>query len=390
MKKNYALLIAVFLFVQSNYAQLNYAHVRVSILTCGPGDELYSLFGHTGIRLFDSTTNTDIVYNWGGFTFNQPDFYLKFVKGNLLYYSSAGYFNDFMDEYVTDHRAVYEQVLNLDSASKKRVIDAIIFNSTGDNKFYKYDGFIDNCTTRIKNILYTNLKTAIISTNIIPDGTTSRDLMHYYLEKGNQLWTELGLDIIVGSTIDKKVSNDAAMFLPEFFMKGLNNTVYKSAPLVKNFKTILEGDDQLKPSWKYTPVVFTSIICLILFYISLLKSKWSALAVKFIDALLLYVTGLMGVLLLFMWLATDHTECANNFNLAWALPTNLVAAFINIKKPVWLSYYFTIAAIITALLIATWFWLPQHLNVTLLPIILLLLNRYVHLTTLYKSKFIRA
>ena len=365
-------------------AQNNITHTRISILTCGPGDELYSLFGHTAIRIFDSTTHVDVVYNWGGFTFDQPNFYLNFVRGKLLYYSTADYFNDFMYEYITDHRSVYEQVLNVDNTAKENIIQAVIFNSTGDNKFYKYDGFIDNCTTRIKNIIYSNLKTATITTSIIPDGTTYRDLMHYYLENGNQLWTELGLDILMGTMIDKKVSNDEAMFLPEFFMKGLNNTVYTSSSLVKNFTSILKGDELQKPSWKYFPLLITAVVCLLLFFISTLKTKWGRVVIKFVDALLLYITGLLGILFLFMWFATDHAECANNFNLAWALPFNLPVAFFLLKKPAWLSNYFFIAAVITAMFLAAWFWLPQQLNITLLPVVILLLNRYVNLSNKYR------
>lgn len=390
MKKLCIALLLIFCLTKNASAQINYAKVRISILTCGPGDELYSLFGHTAIRLADSTTNTDIVYNWGGFTFNQPDFYLNFVRGKLLYYSTEDNFNDFMYEYITDKRSVYEQVLNLDSTSKKNIIDAIVYNSTGTNKFYKYDGFIDNCTTRIKNIVYNSLKTATISTNIIPEGTTSRDLMHYYLEQGNQLWTELGLDIIIGSDIDKKVSNDEAMFLPEFFMKGLNNTKYQSVPLVSNFKSILKGNEQQKPAWKYLPLLISSAVCLFIFFLSTLKTNLSRSIIKFVDALLLYITGIIGILLLFMWFFTDHVECKNNFNIAWALPTNFIVAFIAIKKPSWLSNYFFFTAILTALLLATWFWLPQQLNITLLPVILLLLNRYVHFISLYKNKLGRA
>jgi hypothetical protein len=289
-----------------------------------------------------------------------------------------------MYEYVIDHRNVYEQVLDLDSASKKSIIDAVIFNSTGDNKFYKYDGFIDNCTTRIKNIVYDNLKTATITTNIIPDGTTSRELMHYYLEKGNQLWTELGLDILVGSEIDKKVSNDEAMFLPEFFMKGLNNTKYNSKPLVKNFSTILKADEQQTQSWRYFPLVITSAICLLIFFISTLKTNWSKSVIKFVDVLLLYITGLLGILLLFMWFGTDHIECKNNFNLAWAFPFNFFIAFFMIKKPAWLSNYFFITAVITAIFIAVWFWLPQQINIALLPVVILLLNRYINLANKFR------
>ena len=102
----------------------------------------------------------DIVFNWGGFTFDQPGFYIKFMRGKLFYFSFGDYFPDFMNEYVEEKRNVYEQVLNLDSAAKKRIIDAVIFNSTGDNKFYKYDFLLDNCTTRVKNIVFENNKTA--------------------------------------------------------------------------------------------------------------------------------------------------------------------------------------------------------------------------------------
>lgn len=382
--KQFLIGLSLLLFSISLSAQNNAAHIRISILTCGAGNELYSLFGHTAIRIFDSTTKQDIVYNWGGFTFDQPNFYLNFVRGKLLYYSTGDYFTDFMYEYIAERRPVYEQVLNVDSAVKKRIIDAVIFNSTGNNKFYKYDGFIDNCTTRIKNIVYDNLKTATISTNIIPEGTTSRDLMHYYLERGNQLWSELGLDVLLGTMIDKKVSNDEAMFLPEFFMKGLNNTEFNSQPLVTNFKSILKGDEQLTPSWKYFPLAVISIICFLIFFISTLKTKWSNSIIKFIDVLLLYITGLLGILLLFMWFATDHIECKNNFNLAWALPFNLVVAFCMLKKPAWLSNYFFIVAVITAVFLAAWFWLPQQLNLALLPVVILLLNRYVTLAGKYR------
>jgi len=363
---------------------INIAHTRLSILTCGPGDELYSLFGHTAIRIFDSTSNIDVVYNWGGFTFDQPNFYLNFVRGTLLYYSTEDYFNDFMSDYIIDHRSVYEQILNLDSAAKQKIIDAVIFNSTGDNKFYKYDGYSDNCTTRVKNIVYQNLQNAVITTNIVPEGTTKRDLMHYYLENGDQLWSELGLDIIVGSTIDKKISNDEAMYLPEFFMKGLNNTKYKSAPLVKGFKPILQGADLQKPSWKYLPLAIMSAICLLIFFISTLKANWSKSVIRFVDALLLYITGLLGIFILVMWFATDHIECKNNYNLLWALPFNFPVAFFLYKKPAWLSNYFFIASVITAVFLATWFWLPQQINIALLPVVILLLDRYVHLANKFR------
>jgi len=382
-------LISLF-FITDISAQNNLAHTRISILTCGPGEDLYSLFGHTAIRIIDSTNHTDTVYNWGGFTFDQPYFYIKFMRGKLLYFSSADYFADFMYEYVVEHRNVYEQVLNIDSAAKKRVIDAVNFNLSGDNRFYKYDFLLDNCTTRVKNIVFENNKSATIDSTIVPQGTTARDMIHYYLERGNQLWTELGIDILLGSRVDRAVSNDEAMFLPEFFMKGLNYAQDSSQPFVKDFKIIYRGNDQQISSWEYMPLFITTLCCLFLFFISTLKTSWAKATIKFFDTVLLYVTGLIGILIMFMWFATDHTVCKNNLNIAWALPTNFIAAFCTLKKPTWLSAYFFIAAIITGLLLALWFWLPQQMNIALLPVILFLLNRYVIFASLYKNKYIRA
>jgi hypothetical protein len=390
MKNSIITLLAFLCLSAETSAQLNPAHTRVSILTVAPGDELYSLFGHTAIRFIDSTSHQDVVFNWGGFTFDQPGFYIKFMRGKLLYYSFGDYFPDFMSEYVEEKRNVYEQVLNLDSAAKKRIIDAVIFNSTGDNKFYKYDFLLDNCTTRVKNIVFENNKTAHIDSSIVPEGTTARQMIHYYLERGNQLWTELGIDILLGSRVDRKVSNDEAMFLPEFFMKGLNHATDSSKPFVKEFKTIYSGNEQQATSWKYIPLLITALICLFLFFISTLKNKWAKFIIKFTDALLLYVTGLIGILILFMWFATDHTVCKNNLNIAWALPTNFIVAFFIIKKPAWLSTYFFIATLINALLLASWFWLPQQINIALLPVVLYLLNRYVVFTSAYKNKYLLA
>lgn len=389
MKKIFIVLSILFI-VSNIYAQNNVAHTRISILTCGPGDELYSLFGHTAIRIIDSNYHSDVVYNWGGFTFDQPNFYLKFARGKLMYFSSADYFSDFMYEYITDKRNVYEQVLNVDSVTKKKILDAVYFNSTGDNRFYKYDFLLDNCTTRVKNIVFNSDKSAVINTRLVPDGTTARDMIHYYLERGNQLWTELGLDILLGSRMDKTVSNDEAMFLPEFFMKGLSDTQDSSYRLVTETKTIFKGNDPPTATWKFFPLTIVAIVCALLFFISSLNSAWAKSVMRFFDMVLLYVTGLIGLLLLFMWFGTDHTVCKNNLNLFWALPTNFIAAFLMIKKPMWLSTYFLITTIITALFLAAWFWLPQQLNIALLPVILLLLNRYVHFTIQLRNKFSRA
>ncbi|MBV9963790.1 MAG: DUF4105 domain-containing protein [Parafilimonas sp.] len=377
-------IIGLFLCIAiSSSAQINPSHTRISIITCGPGEDLYSLFGHTAIRVTDTVNHIDIVYNWGGFTFDQPYFYIKFMRGKLLYYSLADYYPDFMEEYAEEHRSVYEQVLNLDSAAKLGVINAINHNMEGENKFYKYDFLLDNCTTRVKNILFEN-NTVKITNNIVPDKTTSRDLIHYYLDRGSEPWTKLGIDILLGSRVDRVVTNDEAMFMPEFFMKGLSEAKKQNADFAQKTTVLLQGSVPENNSEKYIPLIVLSIICLLVFFISRIQSSWAKTTIAFVDSLLLYTTGLLGVLILFMWFGTDHTVCKNNFNIAWAFPLNFPIAFVAFRKRAWLSNYFLITAVITAILLATWFWLPQQLNIALLPVVILLLNRYVNLIDKYR------
>lgn len=379
-------IIILFLFICTLHssAQNNVAHTRISVITCGPGEDLYSLFGHTAIRIIDSLNHTDTTYNWGGFTFDEPGFYIKFLRGKLLYYSLADDMDSFMYEYIEEGRSVYEQVLNIDDTSKQKIIEAIKHNMEGDNRFYKYDFLLDNCTTRVKNIVFENISNASIAESIVPAKTTSRDMIHYYLERGGEPWTELGIDILLGSRVDRKVSNDEAMFLPEFFMKGLSYARRQNSNIAAKSKLLLQGESAQNASGKYIPLIVLSILCIAVFIIARLKTVWAKNVMRFVDALLLYVTGLIGMLILFMWFGTDHTVCKNNLNIAWALPFNLPVAFFLIKKPAWLSNYFFIAAVITSLCLAAWFWVPQQMNTALLPVVILLLSRYINLSKNYR------
>ncbi len=385
MKKVFSGLLCLIFSVCLN-AQINGAHARISVLTCGPGEELYSLFGHTAIRVIDSTDHLDVVFNWGGFTFDQPYFYLKFLRGQLLYYSSADYYPDFMQEYIEDKRNVYEQVLNIDSAARQKIIAAINFNMQGDNRFYKYDFLLDNCTTRVKNIVLQNIAGAAITNKVVPEKTTSRDLIHYYLDRGGEPWIKLGMDILLGERVDRNVSNDEAMFMPEFFMKGLADAKQDNKPIAGKATVLFNGNAAQNASGNFLPLIILSIIAITVFFISKSKARWAQTFTSILDSLLFYITGLIGILILFMWFFTDHTVCQDNFNLAWALPFNLIVAFALIKKPAWLSNYFFIVAVITALLLAAWFWLPQQMNIALLPIVILLLNRYITLSNKYRRK----
>lgn len=381
MKKIFIVIICCIISIVSvkSYAQKDSCHVRISVITCAPGNELYSLFGHTALRIIDSSSNSDVVYNWGTFNFEEPNFYLKFIKGQLLYYAAADKLEDFLYEYQVTQRSVYEQELNITCTEKQKIIDAVAFNMLGNNKYYKYDFLFDNCTTRIRDIILNQLNQVSLKNNLVPSGTTFRNMLYGYLDRGGQPWSKLGIDILLGSEIDKPANLNQSMFLPEYLMKGLDSASAQSAPLVEHNKVILTATPSEENTGVYTPLAYFGIVCLILFWMGTLKNKTAIKITGFLDALLLYITGLMGILLLFMWFGTDHKACSYNYNLLWALPTNLIVAFFMGKRPAWLKKYFLIAAIITALLLIGWFWLPQEFNIALAPLVLLLLNRYIQL-----------
>jgi hypothetical protein len=128
--------------------------LRISLLTCSPGQELYSVFGHSALRIVDSAAGTDIVYNYGTFDFNDPDFYTKFVRGRLRYFLSQSSFADFMYEYAYFKRPVKEQVLSISSEEKHSIQQALFENISGENRFYRYDFLFDNCTTRLRDLIF--------------------------------------------------------------------------------------------------------------------------------------------------------------------------------------------------------------------------------------------
>lgn len=380
-KKAFLLLLLGFLLLSAfSEAQTDTTcGIRISVLTCSPGDELYSLFGHSAIRIVDSIARTDTIYNWGTFDFDEPNFYLKFMRGKLLYFVSSDVLYDFLAVYQYEGRSVYEQVLNLTCDEKKQIKHAVDSNMTGDNRFYRYDFTYDNCTSRIRDLVFNNIKDLHVASDIVPPGTTFRNLIHSYLDKGGQPWSKLGIDILLGAKADKQPTNYEAMFLPDYLMKALDSSTVNNRPIVDTKKLILPQESNGEVSGVYQPLIALSIVCLLLFAISMLKASWAKTFTKFADSFLLYITGVLGLLIIFMWFFTDHIACADNYNIIWAVPTNVVAGFFVWRKPAWIRKYFLSLSFITTLLLLIWFWLPQQLNIALIPLSLLLLYRYIKL-----------
>ena len=371
------LIIALLIyFPAKTFAQSDSCHLRISILTATPGEELYSTFGHSALRVTDSTNNSDIVYNYGTFNFDEPNFYIKFVRGKLPFYLSTDYFDNFIVEYQQENRGITEQVLNLTCSEKYRINELLQENMLGPNRVYKYDFTFDNCTTRLRDLIEKTTDSTVHFGEALKMKETFRDLIYEYLNYGDKQWSKLGIDILLGSKTDAIMKPREVMFLPDYLMKTFDSSTIEARPLVAEKHSLfkinyspIEKDNLTHPLF-----IFTCLFVLI----ALLSYSKNIFIQKFLsafDGFLFFIIGLLGILLVFMWFGTDHIMCRNNYNLLWAWPTNIIAAFYIHSKKSWAKKYFILYAVFNLILLGFWFFLPQHMNPALIPIILILILR---------------
>jgi len=162
------------------------------------------------------------------------------------------------------------------------------------------------------------------------------------------------------------------MFLPDYLMKGLDNA---KTGIVKQKTAAFYSAPPAPENNKYTPLLLFSAIVTGIIALTLIKSPGLKFVVTFMDSLLFFVTGLLGILLLFMWFGTNHVSCRNNYNLLWAMPFNVIAALLVFKNPLWFRKYFYAIMFINLATLLFWPWLPQQLNIALIPLVLLLCLR---------------
>jgi hypothetical protein len=371
------LLIALVLSTSNIQAQtVLSSQAEVSVITCGPYQgELYSAFGHSAIRIYDPVKGFDVAYNYGVFDFNQPNFYLNFTRGYLYYKLGVYSYPDFRDYYISYNRYVHEQVLQLDSLQKQKVFSFLENNSLPQNQTYRYDYFYNNCASKIRDVFAEVFKDEIkFDGSFIKTDYTIRDLTEIYLQQ--QPWGDLGIDICLGLPMDKKATPYDYMFLPDYVESSFDHTSLNGSSIVKQKIAVYESTPEKIPFHWYHPWFVFGL--LLLFATILSYRDWQRKRIStWFDVTLFGVTGLLGLLLFLLWIATDHKAAAKNFNLIWAFPVHFFAAIglLRSNTPKWVSGYFTFAAILTALLLGFWALLPQALNPFLLPLIFTILIR---------------
>ena len=352
------------------------SRLRISLLTCSPGEELYSTFGHSAYRVVDSNSLTDIVYNYGTFNFDDEGFYLKFIRGKLAYYVSIENFADFKKGYQSDNRGIIEQVLNLSPPEKLSIRNFLTENLKEENKYYKYDFFLDNCTTRLRDILEKYHDSDRGVKPVMPAGSRFRNAIHEYLNKNGKQWSKLGIDILLGQPCDAVMTTRQMQFLPENLMKSLDssNTNHQLI-LLKQDLYPFQALNEKNPL--FTPFVVFSILLLTIVAMGFIRHNFARAFLYGFDGLLFFLTGALGILLILMWTCTDHSMCKNNFNLLWAWPTHFIMAFFVHRKKQWVKKYFLVTAILLALVLLSWSFLPQQMNPGLIPIVLIIVYRSI-------------
>lgn len=343
--------------------------MRVSLLTCSPGEDLYSSFGHSALRIVDSASNRDLVFNYGTFNFDEDNFYIKFTRGKLKYFISLDDFNSFAYDYQVENRSITEQVLNLNCDEKEKLKEYLQWNLQPANRYYKYDFTFDNCTTRLNDLVEKIADDSLHYRAILSEPISFRDAIHDYLDRNEKSWSKLGIDILLGSRLDRKMTNKEVAFLPDYLMQTFDSVTIGGRPLVTDKEVILKK--QFVPTGNNnvsSPLFIFSCLFVIIAFLSFSNNKKIGRILASVDGILFFLNGLIGVLLIFMWIGTDHIMTKDNYNLLWAWPTNIVAAFYVHSTRKWPKIYFIVFALAQILLLSLWFFLPQTLNVALIPL----------------------
>ena len=333
---------------------LSIPKLQVSVLTCAAGEDIYTVWGHTAVRVIDSTKGTDIVFNYGTFDFNEPNFLAKFIKGSLLYFVSANNYNDFIAEYKYEQRQVVEQVLKLSTIEKIKWYDALKINMLAGNRQYLYNFIEDNCTTRIKDGLFKNSAFQPVGINV---PSFRAEVVKAPYQQGLP-WIGLGIDLLLGAYSDQKPTDFQAAFLPDLLHQQIANT----RKLVVANNTLITVNQKITRS---TTTPFSILVVGLLIY--LFASNWNSLITqrlaKFFDIILLLAFSLGGALLFYMSFISKHTACYENYNIMWLHPLYLIAFIFYFIKNEVIGKIGMVFFAATIALVLTSYWLPQHFSI---------------------------
>lgn len=364
----------IFTFNILNLSANSQDSLRISLVTCFPGPQIYEVFGHTAIRV--SSPEEDIVFNYGIFDFNSPNFIYRFVKG-LTDYKLAYYpFEYFIDDYINRNSRVVEQVLNLDKEHSLYLLQLLQKNAEPQNRTYRYNYIYDNCSTRLRDLL----EKVTGGTIVYPapeDTLTFRDQMRFYNK--NYPWFQFGIDLVLGPGLDYILTHREQMFVPMVLMNACAGATYvsdgKRIPVVSQtiiLNDVPEDAGSMSPTpWYLSPFTVSIVVLLITFAFTVYDYRRKKVT-KLFDSILFTIMGCAGLIIFFLIFVSTHAATSPNMLAFWLNPFCFIPAiFVWIKhaNKLLLLYHFTNFAVLLILL-ASWYWLPQVANIAFFPLIL--------------------
>ena len=353
---------------------------KISIITSGPGEALYEKFGHTAIRVKDPVLQLDLIYNYGIFDFENPTFYVDFIKGYMKYKLARYPFYLALKSNQQDKRWVKEQVLNLTETQKNKFFQILEINATPKNAGYFYDPFFDNCSTKprdiIKKVVGDNL---IFRDKFVSEKLSLRQLMNKEIHPNT--WGSLGINVALGNRLDKTATANERLYLPDYVYEALNSykvtKVGKDENLVLKTNILLDFEEIKTQSDNISPFLIILLLSLIGLFITY-KDYKNHKRSKWLDFTLFFFTGIIGLLIVYLWFFTNHSTAPNNFNFLWAFAPNLIISFLLLRKktPNWIAKYCLVLLVFLVIIPVVWITKIQLLSFTLIPLFILLGIRY--------------
>ncbi len=395
MKKT-LLLIFIVLSILKTFSQefsINDSAV-ISLITCSPGEEVYSKFGHTAIRIKDSQKGIDVVFNYGIFSFQTEDFYYKFIKGETDYQLGIYETNFFLPEYAARNSMVWEQILNLTPSEKKNLVNLLMENYRPENRVYRYNFVFDNCATRPRDKILEALH-GFVRFKDLSDSKTFRQWIGIYT--GTDTWLKFGIDLVFGLDADRNATRNESMFLPEVLMAEFQSGQIADPKtgirkLVSDKIVLVNKKNEVEKStfWLFKPFS----VSLILLIVGVLLSFWDISrkrVFKPFDTGLLILTGLGGVIIAFLMFFSVHPLVRQNLNILWMNPLNLILAFVLWIRPLrkGMFYYqiFNMLLLVGALF--SFALSSQVFNDACFPLIVLLIIRTTSWFAITKRRIYR-
>ena len=350
------------------------SQARVSVLTANPGQAVYSLWGHSALRVSDPVQGFDAVFNWGTFDVNKPYFVPRFAYGAMEYELSLDPMTRFMRGYTVEQRGVVEQEIVLTDEARQQLWGLLLENLKPENRAYAYDFVRDNCSTRILDLL------VAVDAMVLPEPSaegepTYRHLVDGYIHQVS--WLDLGIDLAFGYPMDKDVSQADKAFLPLDLMHLLDEaTSTGSGPLVLEKRTLLDIPwVPAPPRFDRVQWLFWVIAILILVFTARSIRAKNLTGPQTIDRVFVAIFGLAGTLLFLMWVGTLHWVTGWNADLLWALPTHVVMA-IWWKRASWLHTYLKVSSVLMGATLILQVLILQSMPIAMTPLVAALAWRF--------------